>query len=82
MYKPEECTKMVEGTLKKKRVDFSQQEKKILNNIIKDNLMGRYNPLIRFTGAEITEFLRQTTEYFELSDPERWAVEDVYTGNV
>lgn len=58
MYKPEECTKMMEGTLKKERASFSQQEKRILNNIIKDNLMGRYNSLIRFDATEIREFLQ------------------------
>lgn len=86
MYKPEECTEIMERTLGKPRNDFTKQEKKFLNCVIKDNLIGRYSMLIHYTSEQLSQFLYWVEEkgmdYFSLSDGERWAVEDVYTSMV
>jgi len=64
------------------REAFTVEEKKVLNNIIRDSILGRYNQLMHCTRDQLTQFLRWVTDhadnYFELSDGARWAYEDAY----
>lgn len=86
MYNPKECTEIMEKSLGRSRDNFTQAEKKVLNNVIRDNLIGRYNSLICYTESQLNNFLNWVLkggmDYFELSDGERWALEDVYTEKV
>lgn len=86
MHNPKECTEIMEKSLGRSRDNFTPAEKKVLNNAIRDNLIGRYNSLIRYTESQLNGFLNCVIAggmgYFELSDGERWAVENVYTEKV
>lgn len=82
MYSPQECKRLMEKQLGCEREAFTVEEKRVLNNIIRDSILGRYNQLMRCTREQLTQFLRWVTDhnddYFELSDGARWAYEDTY----
>ena len=86
MYSQQEVKDKYLHNLQKSYKDLTVTEKAVLADLMWDVPRGRYSPLLSVDLEKLHKFLAYVESvgepYPELSDAERWAVEDVYFDRV